>query len=83
MLQHLLVGASAAHEHVEGMVGAGDRADKVRTYNFPQDRVTDHRIGLTIHNIPGVLEGELDALIDALVTTDQAERLRTLVEGAA
>ncbi len=65
------------------MVGAGDRADKIRTYNFPQDRVTDHRIGLTIHNIPGVLEGDLDALIDALITTDQAERLRTLVEGAA
>jgi len=65
------------------MVGAGDRADKIRTYNFPQDRVTDHRIGLTIHNIPGVLEGDLDAMIDTLITTDQAERLRTLVEGAA
>ncbi len=63
------------------MVGAGDRADKIRTYNFPQDRVTDHRIGLTLHNIPGVLEGDLDGLIDALITTDQAERLRTLVEG--
>ena len=65
------------------MVGAGDRADKIRTYNFQQDRVTDHRIGLTLHNIPGVLEGDLEALIDALITTDQAERLRTLVEGAA
>jgi peptide chain release factor 1 len=64
------------------MVGAGDRADKIRTYNFPQDRVTDHRIGLTMHNIPNVLEGDLDGLIDALITTDQAERLRTLVEGA-
>jgi peptide chain release factor 1 len=62
------------------MVGAGDRADKIRTYNFPQDRVTDHRIGLTMHNIAGVLEGDLDGLIDALITTDQAERLRTLVE---
>jgi peptide chain release factor 1 len=65
------------------MVGQGERADKIRTYNFPQDRVTDHRIGLTIHNIPDVLEGNLDDLIDALITTDQAERLRTLVEGAA
>ncbi len=65
------------------MVGAGERADKVRTYNFQQDRVTDHRIGLTVHNIPAVLEGGLDELIDALITTDQAERLRTLVEGAA
>jgi peptide chain release factor 1 len=64
------------------MVGQGDRADKNRTYNFPQDRVTDHRIGLTLHNIPNVLEGDLDELIDALITTDQAERLRTLVEGA-
>jgi peptide chain release factor 1 len=64
------------------MVGQGERADKIRTYNFPQDRVTDHRIGLTLHNIPGVLEGDLDPLIDALITTDQAERLRTLVEGA-
>ena len=64
------------------MVGAGERADKIRTYNFPQDRVTDHRIGLTLHNIPNVLEGDLDGLIDALITTDHAERLRTLVEAA-
>jgi peptide chain release factor 1 len=62
------------------MVGAGDRSEKVRTYNFPQDRVTDHRIGLDLHNLPGVLDGDLDRLIDALITTDQAERLRTYVE---
>jgi peptide chain release factor 1 len=66
-----------------GMIGAGERADKIRTYNFPQDRVTDHRIGLTVHNIPNVLEGDLDPMIDALITTDQAERLRTLVEAPA
>ncbi len=65
------------------MVGAGDRSDKVRTYNFPQDRVTDHRIGLDLHNLPGVLDGDLDRLIDALITTDQAERLRSYVESAA
>ncbi len=64
------------------MVGAGDRSEKIRTYNFPQDRVTDHRIGLDLHNLPGVMDGDLDRLIDALITTDQAERLRTYVESA-
>jgi peptide chain release factor 1 len=62
------------------MVGGGERSEKIRTYNFPQDRVTDHRINMDLHNLPGVLEGDLDRLIDALITTDQAERLRTLVE---
>jgi peptide chain release factor 1 len=64
------------------MVGGGDRSEKIRTYNFPQDRVTDHRIGLDLHNLPGVLEGDLDRMIDALITTDQAERLATLTDGA-
>jgi peptide chain release factor 1 len=64
------------------MVGAGDRAEKIRTYNYPQDRVTDHRIGLDLHNLPGVLDGDLDRLIDALITTDQAEQLRTYVQTA-
>ncbi|HEX5466910.1 MAG TPA: peptide chain release factor 1 [Candidatus Limnocylindrales bacterium] len=63
------------------MVGSGDRSEKVRTYNFPQDRVTDHRIGLDLHDLPRVMDGDLDRLIDALVTTDQAERLAHL--GAA
>jgi peptide chain release factor 1 len=62
------------------MVGAGDRSEKIRTYNFPDNRVTDHRIATTIHNVPGVLEGQLDALIDALVMADQADRLRNLTE---
>jgi peptide chain release factor 1 len=57
------------------MIGAGDRADKVRTYNYPQDRVTDHRVDLSISNLPKVLNGELDKLIDTLITTDQAQRL--------
>ena len=56
-------------------VGTGDRSEKDRTYNFPQDRVTDHRIGLTRHNLPDVLDGNLDPLIDALVESDQAEKL--------
>ena len=56
-------------------VQTGDRSEKIRTYNFPQDRVTDHRIGLTVHNLPRVLDGELDALIDALITSDQAAKL--------
>jgi peptide chain release factor 1 len=63
------------------MVGAGDRADKIRTYNYPQDRVTDHRIGLTVHGLPQVLAGDLDGLIDALLVADQAERLASLGGG--
>ncbi len=58
------------------MVGSGDRSERIRTYNFPQNRVTDHRIGLTLHRLDGVLEGELEAIVDTLVTTDQAERLK-------
>jgi peptide chain release factor 1 len=67
------------------MVGSGDRSDKVRTYNFPQDRVTDHRIGKTVHNLPSVMDGDLDDLIDALVMADQADRLGEIgdVDGAA
>jgi len=56
-------------------VGTGDRAEKIRTYNFPQDRVTDHRISLTTRNLPRILEGELDELIDTLATSDQAKLL--------
>jgi len=56
-------------------VGTGDRSEKIRTYNFPQARVSDHRINLTLHNLPRSLEGELDELIDVLATTDQAKRL--------
>ncbi len=62
------------------MVGSGDRSDKVRTYNFSQDRVTDHRIGKTVHNIPSIMAGEIDALIDALIMADQADRLSSVTE---
>ncbi len=57
-------------------VGTGERAEKIRTYNFPQDRLTDHRIGLTVHNLPRILDGDLDAIIDALVSQDQSEKLK-------
>lgn len=60
----------------KSMVGSGDRSERIRTYNFPQNRVTDHRIGLTLHRLDGVLEGDLDETIDTLITTDQAERLK-------
>ena len=65
----------------KSMIGSGDRSDKVRTYNFAQDRVTDHRIGKTVHNLPGVMAGDLDDLIDALVMADQAERLASVTGG--
>ncbi|MBM3155329.1 MAG: peptide chain release factor 1 [Chloroflexi bacterium] len=56
-------------------IGSGERAEKIRTYNFPQDRVTDHRINLTLHNLPRVLSGEIDELIDALSANEQARQL--------
>ncbi|HVK04833.1 MAG TPA: peptide chain release factor-like protein, partial [Armatimonadaceae bacterium] len=56
-------------------VGSGDRSDKIRTYNFPQDRLTDHRIGLTVHGLNQVMDGDVQHVIDALVTTDQADKL--------
>jgi peptide chain release factor 1 len=65
------------------MVGSGERSEKVRTYNFPQDRVTDHRINVDLHNLPDVLDGKIDELIDALITTDQAQRLSHLDERGA
>ncbi|PVX28156.1 peptide chain release factor 1 [Sphingomonas pokkalii] len=60
------------------MVGSGDRSERIRTYNFPQGRVTDHRINLTLHRLPEILEGELDELVGALVSQDEADRLAQL-----
>ena len=57
-------------------VGSGDRSERIRTYNFPQGRVTDHRIGLTLYKIQSIMDGDLNELIDALITADQAEKLR-------
>jgi peptide chain release factor 1 len=56
-------------------VGSGERAEKIRTYNFPQDRLTDHRVGLTVHNLPNILDGAIDDVIDAVSTSFQAEQL--------
>lgn len=61
----------------KSMVGTGDRSERIRTYNFPQSRVSDHRINLTLHSLDKVLEGEIDPLVDALITHYQAEALKT------
>ena len=63
------------------MVGSGDRSEKIRTYNFPQNRVTDHRIGLTLHQLPAILEGDLDPLIEPLAAHFDAERMREATPG--
>jgi peptide chain release factor 1 len=60
----------------KSMVGSGDRSEKIRTYNFPQNRLTDHRIGLTLHQLDLIMEGRLQSVIDALITHYQAERLK-------
>ena len=66
----------------KSQVGSGDRSERIRTYNFPQGRVTDHRIGLTLYKIDAIMDGDLDELIDALVTADQAEKLKNGGEDA-
>jgi peptide chain release factor 1 len=65
----------------KSMVGTGDRSEKIRTYNFPQNRLSDHRIGLTLHQLDQVMEGRLDTIVDALTSHYQAEKLQK--EGAA
>ena len=56
-------------------VGTGDRSERIRTYNYPQGRVTDHRIGLTLYKLEQILDGDMDDIIDALITEDQARKL--------
>jgi peptide chain release factor 1 len=64
------------------MVGSGDRSEKIRTYNFPQNRLTDHRIGLTLHQLNLVMEGKLEPIVDALTTYYQTEKLKEQSEAA-
>jgi peptide chain release factor 1 len=66
----------------KSQVGTGDRSEKIRTYNFPQNRITDHRIGLTLHQLDLTMEGRLQPVIDALTTYYQAEKLRDQGEAA-
>ncbi|MGJ0846944.1 peptide chain release factor 1 [Tissierella praeacuta] len=67
--------AAEIAEERKGQVGTGDRSERIRTYNFPQGRVTDHRINLTLYKLDAFVDGDLDEMIDALITSDQAERL--------
>ncbi len=63
-------------ENRKSQVGTGDRSERIRTYNFPQGRVTDHRIGMTVYQLEAFLDGEIDEMVDALITSDQAEKLK-------
>ncbi|MDO5603002.1 MAG: peptide chain release factor 1 [Oscillospiraceae bacterium] len=63
-------------EKRRGMVGSGDRSERIRTYNYPQGRITDHRINLTLYKLDSILDGDLDELLDALITAEQAEKLK-------
>ena len=62
------------------MVGTGDRTEKIRTYNYPQGRVTEHRIKLTVHNLESVIDGELNEIVDSLITQSNAEKLLEIEE---
>jgi len=67
-------------EERRSQIGTGDRSEKIRTYNFPQGRVTEHRIKLTLYKIDSVMNGELNELIDSLIAADQAEKLAKMGE---
>ena len=62
----------------KGQVGTGDRSERIRTYNYPQNRLTDHRIGLTLYRLESMLEGDLQEMISALIMADQSEKMRSL-----
>jgi peptide chain release factor 1 len=82
VLRARLLDMEQARQHEERsearreMVGSGDRSEKIRTYNFPQDRITDHRIGLSVHGLQGILDGDLQKIVEALRTSFQAEQLK-------
>jgi len=86
VLRAKLYDLEVAKQHSEvsaerkSQVGSGDRSEKMRTYNFPQGRVTDHRIGLTLYKLDSILDGDINELLDALITSDQAEKLANLAD---
>ena len=67
---------AATAQDRKNQVGTGDRSERIRTYNYPQGRVTDHRIGLTLHRLDAVLNGDLDEILDALITAQQSKLLQ-------
>jgi peptide chain release factor 1 len=68
--------------HRKSLIGSGDRSERIRTYNFPQGRLTDHRINLTLYKLQQILDGDLDEVLDSLGTAHQAELLQALAEAA-
>ena len=74
-IEHVRIESAVTSER-RSLVGTGMRNERIRSYNFPQGRVTDHRIGLTLYKIDAIMDGALDELIDALVTADRAEKLK-------
>lgn len=82
MLKAKLLDMEKTRQHNEraserkSQVGSGDRSERIRTYNYPQSRLTDHRIGLTLYSLENILDGDLDGVIDALITADRAEKLQ-------
>ena len=79
LYEHKQAEQDAAYaQHRRGQIGTGDRSERIRTYNFPQGRVTDHRIGLTLHRITDIMDGDLDEVIDALTIEAQGEDMKRL-----
>ena len=74
--------ASARAAERKGQIGSGDRSDRIRTYNFPQGRITDHRINLTLYNLSEVIEGALDPVLDALTAEERAQKLAAMEQEA-